>query len=986
MSESRCRSPTSSPNIKTVTTLVVLLLSIAGVGMLLNVSSQAAGGHPVGPFPVANSIAAPGDVDLSFKAGRVEARGVVDALALQPDGKVLLGGLFTGVNGAKRNLIARVSSDGSLDLAFNPSVTVDDQNTAVYTLAMQSDGKILLGGRFTEVNGVSRNAVARLNSDGSLDTTFNPGVGLGSGDTIWAIAPQPNGKILLGGRFSEVNGVSRNNIARLNSDGSLDSSFDPGTGASSTVIALTLQPDGKILLGGTFTFVNDVSHKLIARLNSDGSLDTAFNPSAVGFGNSVEALVLQPDGKVLLGGTFTSVNGISRNRVARLNGDGSLDSGFNPGSVQSFGVRAIALQPDGKVLLGGDFTTINGTSRNALARLNSDGSLDTTFNPGSGANSNSVVALALQPDGKTLVGGGFTTINGMIGNGIARLGSDGGFDATFNSVTGLPGSVSAIALQPDGKVLLGGSFNIINAVKRPGFARLNNDGTLDTAFNPSLTTSVAPDISVLGLASQPDGKVLLGGNFTNVNGMSRNYFARLNNDGSLDTAFNPGTGANNTVFAIALQPDGKVLLGGSFTTINGTSRRAIARLNSDGTLDTTFNPGSGTVPNEYVRALALQPDGKVLLGGGFTAINGVNRRNVARLNSDGSLDSTFNPGTGANNAVNALALQPDGRVLLGGVFTSVNDISHNLIARLNSDGSLDTTFNPSVTGAFQNVPVYGLALQPNGNILLGGDFNEVNGVSRNGVARLNSDGSLDTFFNPALGINGRVLTFALQSDGKIMLGGTFETVNGLERVSIARLLADAVTPTLLQIDNIVPPAGRASGGQQIKLTGAFAGLATVTWGGVSASWSYTNGTSEITVTTPAHVVGAVSIELIPTSGTSYSKPNAFAYLPTIFTDNTLTVGVTKASAQHIIELRQAVDALRAIAGLSPAPWTDAALVPGSTGIKALHVKELRTYLDDAASRLSYPTSPYTDPSLSAGFPVKRVHIEELRQRIRTIAG
>lgn len=202
-------------------------------------------------------------------------------------------------------------------------------------------------------------------------------------------------------------------------------------------------------------------------------------------------------------------------------------------------------------------------------------------------------------------------------------------------------------------------------------------------------------------------------------------------------------------------------------------------------------------------------------------------------------------------------------------------------------------------------------------------------------------------------------------------------------------LTFTVTQVALNISTVTPKAGRISGGQQINLTGAFAGLSTVTMGGASASWSYTNGaadTSAITITTPLHSVGAVQIDLSPVSGTGYSKPNAFAYLPTVFTDDTLSVGITTAKAQHIIELRQAVDAMRAVAGLSPAPWMDGMLTPNSSVIRAIHIQELRTYLDDAATRLGYSTLPYTDPSLSTGYSIKRIHIEELRQRIRAIAG
>jgi hypothetical protein len=198
----------------------------------------------------------------------------------------------------------------------------------------------------------------------------------------------------------------------------------------------------------------------------------------------------------------------------------------------------------------------------------------------------------------------------------------------------------------------------------------------------------------------------------------------------------------------------------------------------------------------------------------------------------------------------------------------------------------------------------------------------------------------------------------------------------------------SATASALKIDSVSPKVGRTSGGQQVKLTGAFAGLSSVMMGGVSASWSYINGgdTSMITVTTPAHTAGAVSIELVPTAGSTYSKSNAFAFLQTVFTDDMLLAGVTTTKAQHIIELRQAVDALRAVLGLAAAPWTDPVLLPLVATIKAVHIQELRTYMDDALTRLGFSTQAYTDPSLTNVNPIKRAHVEELRQRIRTIAG
>jgi len=181
----------------------------------------------------------------------------------------------------------------------------------------------------------------------------------------------------------------------------------------------------------------------------------------------------------------------------------------------------------------------------------------------------------------------------------------------------------------------------------------------------------------------------------------RNYIARLNADGSLDTSFNVGTGANALVQAIALQTDGKVLIGGSFTTVNDEARNYITRLNSNGSLDASFNIGAGA--NGVVRSLTLQADGKVLIGGGFTALNGVSINRIARLNSNGSVDASFNPGTGANDFVKAITLQADGKVLIGGEFTTMNDLPHNSIARLNNNGLLDTSFNAYTGGDFAQV-------------------------------------------------------------------------------------------------------------------------------------------------------------------------------------------------------------------------------------------------------------------------------------------
>ncbi|NDC10203.1 MAG: hypothetical protein EBZ75_12860 [Oxalobacteraceae bacterium] len=330
----------------------------------------------------------------------------VRALAVQSDGKILLGGLFTTVGSpaVTTNHFARLNSDGTLDTGFSPNVTGLNVNPDVYAIALQSDGKIVIGGNFTSVGGTTRNRVARLNSDGSLDASFNPDVD----GNVYAVAVQSDGKIIIGGSFTSVGGTTRARVARLNSNGSLDTSFGNPYIYGTSVDAVAVQSDGKVIAGGTFTAVGAafLTQTYLARLNSDGNRDTAFN-NKVGGGccavnHYVKTVVVQPDGKIIIGGRFTSVGGTSRNRVARLDSDGTVDSSFNP-NVNDV-VNAMVVQSDGKIIIGGNFTLVGGTTRNRVARLNSNGSLDTSIDPNV---DKEVRAMVVQSDGKIVIGGGF---------------------------------------------------------------------------------------------------------------------------------------------------------------------------------------------------------------------------------------------------------------------------------------------------------------------------------------------------------------------------------------------------------------------------------------------------------------------------------------------------------------------------------------------------------------------------------------------------
>ena len=358
----------------------------------------------------------------------------------------------------------------------------------------------------------------------------------------------------------------------------------------------------------------------------------------------------------------------------------------------------------------------------------SPGAVDSTFNPKPGGTN--VYAIAVQPSGQIVIGGTFTDFNGAGLNYLARLTANGAVDAAFGAGSDPNGIVSALLSQPDGKIIAGGSFTSINGINRFRIARLNSDGSLDTNFELPLGL----DLPTSALALQSDGKVLIGGSFTRASASDRNRIARLHANGTLDTSFDPGGGADQTVYAVAVQPDGKVVIGGAFTAVGGANRSFLARLDATGAVDKNFNAVEG--PNAPVYALAVQASGKILLGGEFTTFNGITRRHVARLNANGSVDLEFTSPVGVNAAVYTVALAPDDSLVIGGQFTAVDGVARNHVARLLPNGLLDGIFDP---GSGANNSIYALAFQSGGKILIGGKFTQVNGVNLRGIARLHGN-------------------------------------------------------------------------------------------------------------------------------------------------------------------------------------------------------------------------------------------------------
>lgn len=742
-----------------------------------------------------------GDVDLAFpNQTSIISDGAVDCILTQPDGKILVGGHFNRPN-LIVNCLVRLNSNGTIDNTFLISTfNINNGNLFVDIIKLQNDGKIIIGGSFNSINGVSKNNIARLNTDGTLDTTFNIGTGFDA--SINSIVVKTDGKIIIGGNFSSYNGLGQNRLIRLNTDGTKDTTFDIGTGFyfsgwngnnAASISSLEIQSDGKIIVNGAFTQYRGVNENNTIRLNPDGTKDTTFN---IGSDLSLEInkILIQSNGKILLGGLWNlNSNSNIYGGIIRLNSDGTRDTSFNSvGNGLGESVNDLQIDGNGKIIVSGNFEYYNSTSvPKFLARLNSDGTRDTTFNLGTSFD-DQTTTVSILSDGKILVGGYFTIYNGYKQNGLIRLNNNGSVDSSFYKIwdkanftndTTSP-NIFDIALQSDGKILAGGAFSKFNDVDQKGLIRLNPDGTKDTTFNigtgfVSLAVGIYNTGEINKILIQPDGKILVCGAFISFNGtalpnsqLGSFNLVRLNVNGSLDTNF---TLPNITYPEIAIQADGKIL---------GISGNSIKRFNANGTTDNTF-----TATFADASKLLVQPDGKILVG----KISGGNSTDLIRLNSNGAIDTSFIPGSASAGGVQSLTYLQDGKILVGGRFLGFNSINPARgLVRLNNNGSFDSSFNANGIAPAGFVRVLSVFVQSDGKLLVGGDGGSEGGrFFWSSISRLNPNGGVDSVnfanINEDNFYAGTVNKILQQSDGKILVAGVFNNYGNTQSINLIRL-------------------------------------------------------------------------------------------------------------------------------------------------------------------------------------------------------
>jgi len=757
------------------------------------------------------SFASAQSLDPSFASVSTFRTGSVYNTAEQPDGKLLVAGAMIRVNGRAVTGLVRLNADGTIDQSFNARF-----QTPVKKVRLLPNGQILAIGdgviRFEDHN---YHTIVKLNADGMLASDFDAGTGATS--SIAAVVVQTDGKILLGGSFSAFNGAKVNRLVRLNSNGSVDQQFLSTLNnnlVSGVVYTAAIQPDRKIVIGGTFDYANMPIYHSLVRLNDDGTLDTTFKPALPALSATKNAdvvaisldpqtnywvvrtalsqkslvrltdtgesdpsfvgdiispsydydsrLIVDASSRITLNGNFNFSNAInSRNNLARFLATGEIDNTFIPQLLDAT-VKDVQLLADGSLLVGGEFSHYGIIERSGLLKLTDKAQLKTDFQPVIDQ-AGTIGSLAQQPDGKLLLAGSFREINGMPANNIGRLNLDGTLDPAFN-MAGVNGRIDKVVVQSTGQIIVAGAFT--EADKQPALyvARLTADGHLDHSFQTSSSTSYASYMFVKALAVTPDGAILVSSTDVQFGNKAENFY-RLLPTGAVDEQYaaNTSSKVSGNILSISVLPDGRHYLGWA-SGFTGSPPSAVVRLNADGTRDQTFLlPAIGQTFN-YASQVVVLPDNKILLGGDLPSYNSGIKAKIVRLNSDGSVDKTFDAtqnGYDDGDYIENVAVQPDGRILVNHLINFPNArVNFTTLYRLLPDGKLDSMFSDFNSYASRVTEVL---VQQDGRILVSGSFTEVSGQPRAGIARLmgsavlpiaanKSFATLEVWPNPALDV------------------------------------------------------------------------------------------------------------------------------------------------------------------------------------------------------------------------------------------
>lgn len=657
----------------------------------------------------------------------------------------------------------------------------------LYSLSLLDDGDLLIAGNIRAYNGGYGTGARRLNADGSLASQI-PTL-LPDGSYVMRALPEAGGTFLVAGTFEGGNGARR-----IGADGTLATDLQVITGYYDPSIAL--YADGRILInGGLNTSVNGIPVGPLARILPNGQPDATF---FVGTGpnNRVNAYITDQDGAVIIGGAFTMVDGTPRKGLARLLPSGALDPDFDPlgGAGGSITVSALAMDAQGRLLVGGSFYAEN-TGWTGIARFLPNGDPDPDFAPALGAYGG-VAAIAVLPDERIYIGGSFSTYQGEPRTSIARLFHDGTLDTGFEARLGQAYGpiVRAIVPLPGGDVIIGGRFSAVSGRFRMSIARLHESGAPVLSFNPGR----GPGGLVRGMALMDDGRVAIAGEFISYNDEPRPHLAFLTGDGLLDPQFDGGEGPNGPVDHLVKLQDGRLFLAGRFSAYDGQPAPRMAVVDAFGALDATVAFSDGLIPlgHRFSAAVAL-PDGCVVIAAhpemqpyGYTSL-------LFKLLPSGAVDDAFQPPAPVYGSVYCMRAEPDGRLLLGGSFQMGSLNGPRCLVRLLPNGGLDPSFSTqSGFGPASTAAVHAIARRQDGRLLIGGYFTSYRNAAAHSMVCIEPDGTRFTGYTPRAMTSMYdahppvVLSIATLPDDRAVVTGWFSSYDGSDQPGMMVVLPD----------------------------------------------------------------------------------------------------------------------------------------------------------------------------------------------------
>ena len=724
--------------------------------------------------PVFRSMGTTGAGDERWQGGLGAPNGTDDLVrvVVRAGNDVYIGGRFTVVENVAANSVAKWN--GTAWSALGTGVTNALLGDGIYSLAVAANGEVYAGGRFAQAGGVAANNVAKWNG-----TAWNPlGTGVASpGDipTVYALALAGNGNLYAGGGFTQVGGIAANGVAQWN--GTAWSPLGAGVGLISSpiageVYALAVAPNGDLYVGGLFLQAGGLATNGLAKWNGTAwsRLGTGLNGSST---PKVYALAVAGNGDVYVGGEFIQAGSVAAYNIARWNGTAwnALSTGVaNPFNFPL--VRALAVAGNGDVYAGGEFSQAGGVAAANVAKWNGTSWSPLGTGVANGVNDAGINALAVAGNGDVYTGGIFLQAGGTLTSGIARWNGTAWVLFGIGGASGVGGMVYAVAVVGNGDVYVGGGFSQAGGVAANNIARWNGTGW--SPLGAGTANSGLETATVRALAVAGNGDLYVGGRFTYAGGVTVNNVARWNGTvwnalGTGVAGISSGSGRRLSVLALTVANSGDVYAGGNFIQAGGITVNGVARWNG-----TAWNPlgagltFTGSAITGEARALALASNGDLYVGGGFTRAGGAAINQVAKWN--GTAWSPLGTGitNGLNGSVYAVAVAGNGDVYVGGYFTQAGGIAATNVAWWNG-----TAWSPlgASTSSSANLYIYALALAGNGDVYAGGYFTQVGGVVVNSVAKWNGTtwGALGT------GTSGSVTALALGATGKLYAGGGFTT-------------------------------------------------------------------------------------------------------------------------------------------------------------------------------------------------------------------